>query len=213
MALTLNPETAASLAATIKASISDFLERHGERPPGSPGERACQEQLKAELEAAGFNPTLEPFPVAQKAFMAMPLVCALLTLCSIPLYWIAPALSPLPVLLAVVAFVCELLFYRHVLTPFFPKSTSYNLYAALPPRGERKRRIVFAGHADAAYEWRFFAAARASSSCSLADRAFSPVCPGTTWPRRSRAVCSGGAVGNGSASPPSPCPGLRSALL
>ena len=155
MTLTLNQETAASLAKAIKASIGDILERHGERPPGSPGERACQEQLKAELDAAGFTATLEPFPVAQKAFMAMPLVCSLLTLCSIPLYWIAPLLAPIPVLLATVVFVCELVFYRHVLTPFFPKSTSYNVYAALPPRGERKRRIVLAGHADAAYEWRF----------------------------------------------------------
>lgn len=155
MTSALNHETATALAHGIKASIGGILERHGERPPGSPGERACQEQLKAELEAAGFTAALEPFPVAQKAFMAMPLVCSLLTLCSVPLYWIAPVLAPLPVFLAVVVFICELVFYRHVLTPFFPKSTSYNVYAALPPRKERKRRIVLAGHADAAYEWRF----------------------------------------------------------
>lgn len=155
MTSALNHETAIALARAIKASIAGIIERHGERPPGSPGERACQEQLKQELEVAGLAATLEPFPVAQKAFMAMPLVCSLLALCSLPLYWVAPLFSPIPVLLAVIVFVCELIFYRHVLTPFFPKSTSCNVSAALPPRGERKQRIVLAGHADAAYEWRF----------------------------------------------------------
>lgn len=151
----LTAEIAATLASQIKASISGIIERHGQRPPGSPGERACQEQLKQELDAAGFSAALEPFPVAQKAFMAMPLICSLLTLLSLPLYWIAPRLSPIPVLLAVIVFVCELIYYNHILSYIFPKSTSLNLSAALPPAGERKQRIILAGHADAAYEWRF----------------------------------------------------------
>jgi len=148
-------ETAAQLARTIKTAIKDILNRHGERPPGSPGERACQEQLKQELDEAGLETTLEPFPVAQKAFMSMPWVASLLTLCALPLYWVAPRLAPIPVLLALVVFVCELVFYKHILSPFFPKSTSLNLTAMLPPSGERKQRIILAGHADAAYEWRF----------------------------------------------------------
>ncbi len=151
----LEQETAARLARIIKTSIGAIIERYGERPPGSPGERACQKQLQQELEAAGLAAVLEPFPVAQKAFMSMPLVCTLLTLCALPLYWVAPRLSPLPVLLAVVVFVCELVFYNHVLARFFPKSTSLNLSAVLPASGERKQRIILAGHADAAYEWRF----------------------------------------------------------
>jgi len=148
-------DTAAGLARTIKSSMKAIIERHGERPPGSPGERACQEQLKQELEAAGLTAVLEPFPVAQKAFMSMPLVCTLLTLCALPLYWVAPRLSPIPVILAVVVFVCELVFYSHILARLFPKSTSLNLSAALPADGGRKQRIILAGHADAAYEWRF----------------------------------------------------------
>lgn len=151
----LTPETAAELACAIKVSMGDIIKKHGQRPPGSPGERACQEQLKQELVAVGFDVALEPFPVAQKAFMAMPLVCSLLTLCSLPLYWIAPRLSPLPTIFAVIVFVCELVYYNHILSRFFPKSTSLNLSASLPPSGERKQRIILAGHADAAYEWRF----------------------------------------------------------
>ena len=155
MIKTPDPETAAGLARTIKASMNAIIEKHGDRAPGSPGERACQEQLKQELEAAGLKAALEPFPVARRAFMSMPLVCSLLTLCALPLYWVAPRLAPVPVLLAVVVFVCELVFYRHILAPFFPKYTSLNLSAVLPPSGARKQRIILAGHADAAYEWRF----------------------------------------------------------
>ena len=151
----LDQETAASLALKMNADIGDIIERHGPRPPGSPGERACQERLKQDLEAAGIPTVIEAFPVAQKAFMAMPAVCSLLTLCALPLYWIAPRLSPIPVLLALFVVVNELILYRHVLTPFFPKRQSANLVARIPALGAPRRRIIFVGHADAAYEWRF----------------------------------------------------------
>ncbi|HDP33534.1 MAG TPA: M20/M25/M40 family metallo-hydrolase [Candidatus Hydrogenedentes bacterium] len=142
-------------AAYCVDTIGAIIERFGPRPPGSDGEKQCQEFLRDELAAVGLSPTIDPFPVAQKAFMAMPMVSAALTVCALPLYWLAPRLSPIPVLLALSVFVCELVFYKHVLTPFFPKSTSHNLWAALAPSGETKRRIILGGHADAAYEWRF----------------------------------------------------------
>lgn len=155
MAIVMDTHEADTLAGTIKTAIADIIQKHGDRAPGSPGERALQEQLRKELEAAGLQPRLETFPVAQKAFMAMPGVCTLLALCSLPLYWIAPLLSPIPVLLSLFVFVNELVFYRHVLSPFFPKRLSANVSASLPPSGALKRRIVFAGHADAAYEWNY----------------------------------------------------------
>ena len=136
-------------------TIRNIIERFGPRPPGSEGERQCQEFLKESLDGLGLSATVEPFPVAQKAFMAMPVIAALLTLCSVPLYWFAPRLSPIPVLIALAVFVCELFFYNHILSYVFPKSTSHNLWAALAPSGEKQRRIIFCGHADAAYEWTF----------------------------------------------------------
>ena len=136
-------------------SIRTIIERFGPRAPGSEGERQCQEFLSGELRETGLSPVIDPFPVAQKAFMAMPMVAAFLGLCSVPLYWFAPIFSPIPVVLALIVFVCELVFYYHILSLFFPKSTSHNLWAALPPSEEKKRRIILCGHADAAYEWTF----------------------------------------------------------
>ncbi len=136
-------------------TIGHIIERFGPRPPGSDGERKCQEFLRDELAELGLSPVVETFPVAQKAFMAMPMVCAALATLAVPLYWLAPRLSPVPALLALVVCVCELVFYKHILTPFFPKHESRNLWAAIPPAGETKRRIILGGHADVAFEWRF----------------------------------------------------------
>src|SRR5690606_13329622 len=49
----------------------------------------------------------------------------------------------------------QLVRYKLLLDPFFPKKTSYNVYGALKPSGEVKRRIILNGHPDGAYEWRF----------------------------------------------------------
>ncbi|MCL2514011.1 MAG: M20/M25/M40 family metallo-hydrolase, partial [Oscillospiraceae bacterium] len=43
----------------------------------------------------------------------------------------------------------------HVTAFLFPKKTSANVYASRKPSGEVKRRIIFDGHTDAAFEWRF----------------------------------------------------------
>ncbi len=146
---------AAECAAYCMAQIRHIIDSFGQRPPGGAGERACQAHLRGQLEEAGLAPVVESFPVAQKAFMAMPCVAGALALCSVPLYWLAPRLSPLPVTLAVLVFVLELFFYAHILSWFFPKSESCNVFAVVPPHGEKRRRIVVCGHADAAYEWRF----------------------------------------------------------
>ncbi|HNY87677.1 MAG TPA: hypothetical protein PKN23_14340, partial [Candidatus Hydrogenedentes bacterium] len=61
-----------SMAAGMSARIRKICEEFGPRPPGSPGEARCQEYLAGELRAAGLDPVLETFPVAQKAFMAVP---------------------------------------------------------------------------------------------------------------------------------------------
>ena len=135
--------------------IRTICEEFGPRRPGSEGEKRCQEFLRDELAGAGLGPVLEPFPVSQTAFMTAPMISGYLGLAAIPCFWISPILSTGLTLLAVMVFLSEIGFYRHILTPFFPQHTSYNLYAALAPSGAVKRRIILAGHADAACEWRY----------------------------------------------------------
>lgn len=151
----LDETTANGIASTIKGKIAQLLHHYPQRPPGSVGEEGCQKYLYKDLVNAAIDAKLESFPVAQKAFMAMPAVCSWLALLGIPLYWITPRLSPLPILLALIVLVFELLFYKHILTPLFPKSTSYNLIARVPAAESLQQRILLVGHVDAAFEWRF----------------------------------------------------------
>ena len=144
-----------TMAAGMAARIRKICEEFGPRPPGSPGEARCQEYLAGELRAAGLDPVLETFPVAQKAFMAAPMLSSLLTVVSLPFFWFAPWAGVLLSAAALAIFVLEVGLYRHVLTPFFPKSLSTNVHALVPPSGAVRRRIILCGHADAAYEWRF----------------------------------------------------------
>jgi len=136
-------------------SIRKICGEFGPRLPGSAGEKRCQEFLRDELAAAGYSPTLEPFPVSQTGFMAAPVIGGWLGALSIGAWWCDPRISMGLLLLAVLVFVPEIISYRHILTPLFPRHTSHNLHAALTPSGTIKRRIILAGHADAAYEWRY----------------------------------------------------------
>src|ERR1041385_3017166 len=125
------------------------------RSPGSEGERRCHEYLARELSQAGLEPKLETFPVAQKAFMAVPALCSGLGLAAALFYWFYAPVAPFIAGLALVIFGFEVVLYRHVLTPLTPKQESRNLYAVIKPREEMRRRLIFGGHADAAYEWRY----------------------------------------------------------
>ncbi|MBR3553518.1 MAG: M20/M25/M40 family metallo-hydrolase [Clostridia bacterium] len=49
----------------------------------------------------------------------------------------------------------EFLMYWEFLDPFFPAKTSCNCIGTRKPTGEVKQRIVFSGHVDSAWEWRF----------------------------------------------------------
>ncbi len=45
--------------------------------------------------------------------------------------------------------------YWKFLDPLFPKKTSANVIGTRKPTGEVKQRIIFSGHVDSAFEWRF----------------------------------------------------------
>jgi hypothetical protein len=55
----------------------------------------------------------------------------------------------------VVLLVGELVLYRQLVDPLFARSTSHNLVATIRPRGPTERILLFGGHCDSAYEWRW----------------------------------------------------------
>ena len=109
----------------------------GQRPPGSPAEMQAQQVVKAELEACCDGPVaLEEFQVAQKAFMGMQRVCAVLLLLAAVGYWVSPWCAAPLSLVALVVIVQQLVRYKLLLDPYFPKKPSSNVDGRVAPSGE-----------------------------------------------------------------------------
>ena len=128
----------------------------GPRGSGSESERKAQEHFKEEMETCADKVVMEDFKVHPVAFMAWVVldgICLLgAVLCS---FLNLPVVSLALSCLAIVFLLTEFLFYWEFLDPFFPKKTSANTIGTRTPTGEVKQRIIFSGHTDSAWEWRF----------------------------------------------------------
>ncbi len=134
------------------------------RCAGSQAERRCQQYFKRLLAPWCDAVNLEPFTLHPKAFLGWLALAGGLNLCSLGLYWaglllpapLFPALGLAASAGALLMGVCEFVLYRRLIDPLFPRAVSCNLYACRRPVHEVRRRIIFGGHADAAYEMRYF---------------------------------------------------------
>lgn len=153
--MTTNKNVFDQSAAYVARSIRTIIERFGPRAPGSPGERQAQQYLLQEMAPFVDETHLEDFRLSPRAFMSLPRVAGTLLLLASAVWWIDPRASLPFSLAAFMTIVLELILYKPFLDPFFPKATSCNIMGIVRPAGERRRRIIVSGHADAAYEWRF----------------------------------------------------------
>jgi aminopeptidase YwaD len=139
----------------ILRQVRHVIETFGPRPPGGPGETAAQAYAAEELRTFTDDVIDETFEVHPKAFMGFAPVTAVLLLISTGMYWLWPwAALPLTAAALCIA-IAELILYRQLLDPLFPKCESHNVTGVIRPTGEVKRRIILSGHMDAAYEWRY----------------------------------------------------------
>lgn len=145
-------ESANFAAWTIKKVCKEI----GPRPAGSDEELKAQEFMAKQTGKAADDVATEEFPVARKAFfgwMQIDAVCLF-----IATFFLLFNMAAVSLALAVVAVLClggEFLFYRQMLDRFYKKYTSHNVILTRKPKGEVKRRIIFAGHADSSFEWRY----------------------------------------------------------
>ncbi len=142
--------------------IETLVREVGPRPPGSEEELRAQRYLAGLLEPVADEVDLEPFTLSPKAFMGfVPISGGLLVAAAVLLSW-APGAALLAVAGAVGLLVGELVLYRPVVDAFFPRATSHNLIARLRPRGPTKQILLFGGHCDSAWEWRWHYLGRAA---------------------------------------------------
>jgi len=152
----LNDEQRRDCAAYIMAQAKYVIQTFGPRPPGSAGETQCQRLVQEELSAICDEPAvMTPFPVAQKAFMAFPVITAAILIAGALAFLFSPVLSLALSLVGLFIIVQQLVRYKLLLDPFFPKHTSHNVSGRIAPAGPIKRRVILNGHPDGAYEWRW----------------------------------------------------------
>lgn len=145
-------ESANFAAWTIKKVCKDI----GPRPAGSEEELKAQEFIAKQTGKAADEVKTEEFTVARKAFFGwMQIDAVLLALAAIFMVFKMAAVSLVFALISVICLMGEFLFYREFLDRFYAKQTSHNTMLTRKPKGEVKRRIIFAGHTDSSFEWRY----------------------------------------------------------
>ncbi len=145
--------------------IRYICENFKDRGPGTHSERKAQKFLKKELEQWADEVETEDFYVHPAAFMGWIPPAGIICLISVLFYWITyksanhsvalPIIACLLTFFALLCLIIEFLMYREFVDFLFPRKISRNVMARRKPTGEVKRRIVFAGHTDAANEWTY----------------------------------------------------------
>ncbi len=148
-------------------SIKYICEQIGPRESGMPNERKAQEWLKKELldNKWADEAQIEDFQVARHGLVGFSkIVATMMTLGVIAIILafvlqnnialiVCGAVALLMAVGTLMTTIFEFLLYKPFVDVFLEKTTSSNVYAKYHSVGETKRRIVFSGHCDSAYEW------------------------------------------------------------
>ncbi len=135
--------------------ITHICKTMGKRDPGSEGEKkACEYMADVLKNDCGCDRvTVESFEEHPGSFYGWITIDIILALISIVLIHFVPLVSMLLIILALVIMVMQFGHYKKFVDFLFPKKIGHNVTAIKSCKGEVKRRIMFNGHADAAWEW------------------------------------------------------------
>lgn len=128
----------------------------GPRAVGSEGDKKARKYFIKDTEKVCDETTVENFKCSDKAFMSWVPVGAVLVILSTLFYIFGmPVVSLAITLLTVFFIVSEFFFYKKTLDIFFKKKESANVIGVRKASGETKKRIIFCGHTDSAFEWTY----------------------------------------------------------
>ncbi len=143
--------------------ITKICKTFEKRAPGSKGEeQACQYMAKVLKEECGCEKAeVESFKENPGSFYGWIYFTITFVLIAIVLFLLGatldiPALPVVGVALILLGLLLAFLqfgLYKKTVDKLFPEKTGHNVTAYKKPKGELKRRIVFNGHPDAAWEW------------------------------------------------------------
>lgn len=135
--------------------ITHICRNFEKRSPGSLGEKqACEYMAEVLKNDCGCeNVEVEPFPLSPGAFYGWLYITMTLAIAAVPMFFFYPLISAIMIVFGLVTVFMEFGIYKQFIDFLFPKSTGHNVTAIKSCTGEVKRRIIFNGHPDAAWEW------------------------------------------------------------
>ncbi len=125
------------------------------RAPGSEGEKKSCEYMADILkkDCGCERADVESFKENPGSFYGWLFFTLTFVLAAIVLYFFAPVASIILIAAGLVLVLLQFGLYIKAIDRFFPEKTGHNVTAIKKCKGETKRRIIFNGHPDAAWEW------------------------------------------------------------
>ena len=137
--------------------ITHICTQFEKRGPGSKGEQQACEYMAEQLKELGCETTyVDEFKENPGSFFGwiyITITCCFLALGSYLLN--IPVLSVIFIILGLVLCVLQFGLYKKTVDKLFKEKIGHNAAGFKKPTGEVKRRIIFNGHPDGAWEWPF----------------------------------------------------------
>ncbi|MBR3816165.1 MAG: M20/M25/M40 family metallo-hydrolase [Clostridia bacterium] len=133
--------------------ICNTFEKRG---PGDLGEKQACEYAAEQMKEYGCDRVyVEGFKENPNAFLGW--IYITITCCFIALaaYFFVPAVSIAAIVIGLTLCVLQFGLYKKAVDKLFKEKTGHNAAGFKKPTGEVKRRIIFNGHPDGAWEWPF----------------------------------------------------------
>ena len=136
--------------------ITHICTKFEKRGPGDYGEQqACEYAAEQMKEYGCDNVFVDGFKENPGSFFGW--INFTITFCFLALisYFFIPALSIVFIAMGLIICVLQFGLYKKFVDKFFKEKIGHNASGFKKPKGEVKRRIIFNGHPDAAWEWPF----------------------------------------------------------
>ncbi len=135
--------------------ITYICKKIEKRDPGSEGERkACEYMANVLKKDCGCERAdVESFKENPGSFYGWLFFTLTLVLAAVVFYFFAPIVSVILIVVGLLLAVLQFGLYVKAIDKLFPEKTGHNVTAIKKCTGETKRRIIFNGHPDAAWEW------------------------------------------------------------
>ncbi|MBQ3498492.1 MAG: M20/M25/M40 family metallo-hydrolase [Clostridia bacterium] len=137
------------------AEITHIIKTFEKRDPGSKGEKqACEYMADVLKKDCGCEKVqVESFKENPRSFYGWIYFTITFVIIAFALLFIFPIASVILIAAGLFIVLAQFGIYKKLIDPIFPEKTGHNVTAVKKCTGETKRRIVFNGHPDAAWEW------------------------------------------------------------